>query len=257
MTFSASSVISRSLGVTTRNFLTLFVLSLIVMGPIAVVSYFLTPDAANLEKALADVQVGRVGVASDALAKQSSPGRQFLVSMLQMVGQAVVAGAVSFVVFQSLRGGKTSIGASVQKGFSRLFPIIGVSIVYALGVGIGLVLLIVPGIIIACMWYVAVPATVLENLGVGAALSRSGALTKGYRGSIFALFLMIFLMMLVVMLVLAGMFAALGAAVGGVLSLVIGVFIALFSGTLSAVCYHDLRMVKDGVSTEDMAKVFD
>ena len=38
--------------------------------------------------------------------------------------KAVVAGAVSYVVFQSLRNGKATIGGSVQRGFARLLPII-------------------------------------------------------------------------------------------------------------------------------------
>ena len=40
------------------------------------------------------------------------------------------------------------------------------------------------------------------------------------------------------------------------ISSALSVYIGVVAGTLSAVCYHDLRQVKEGVSTEDLVKVF-
>jgi Ni/Fe-hydrogenase subunit HybB-like protein len=58
-------------------------------------------------------------------------------------------------------------------------------------VGAGAVALIVPGVLLALMWSLAVPAKVLENRGVTDAMSRSSDLTKGDRGRIFVIWLLL------------------------------------------------------------------
>ena len=67
---------------------------------------------------------------------------------------------------------------------------IGVSMLVGLGVGAGLIALIVPGVLLALMWSLAVPVKVLENKGATDAMSRSADLTKGDRGRIFVVWLL-------------------------------------------------------------------
>ena len=84
--------------------------------------------------------------------------------------------------------------ASVGESFSRvkgeIGGVIGMSILVGLGVGLGFVALIVPGIILAMMWSLAVPVKVLENKGATDAMTRSADLTKGDRGRIFVIWLL-------------------------------------------------------------------
>jgi MFS family permease len=86
--------------------------------------------------------------------------------------------------------------ASVSDSFSRvkgeILPVIGLSLVMGIAVGFASILLLVPGILLALMWAVAVPAKVLEDKGVFDAMSRSSELTQGSRGRIFVIGLMIF-----------------------------------------------------------------
>jgi hypothetical protein len=247
MQFSAGSVISRAFGVTTKNFATFLVIGVVVMVPILVLNHLLVPDAPDFGD-LRDLD--RVEPST------ASPVRQLASTLLNMVGQSVLAGALAFGVFQSLSGQRPSVGECLSRGFERLLPIVGVSIVYGLAVGVGMLLLIVPGVMIACMWYVGVPVTTVEKLGVGASLTRSGVLTQGHRMSIFAMFLLVLLLGLAVGMLLVGAFAAMGALVSTILTGVLSVFIAIYSGTLSAVTYHDLRVVKEGATTEDLLEVF-
>lgn len=254
MQFSAGNVISRAFSVTAKNFLTFFIIALVVMGPILVINHVLGVGKVNVE--YEDMVVEGVGTYRVAKTADVSWAKQIFGMILNTVGQSILAGALAFGVFQSLRGNKPAVGDCLSRGFARLMPIIGVSLVYGICVGFGMLLLVVPGVMIACAWYVCVPVTTVEKVGVGDSLNRSGTLTKGYRWSIFGMFLLVILLGLAVTMLLAGVFAALGAVVGAILSGVVLVFIALYSGTLSAVCYHDLRVVKEGVSTEDLVKVF-
>lgn len=76
----------------------------------------------------------------------------------------------------------------------RLVGITGIIIGVGLAVGIGLLLLVVPGVILGLMWSLTIPVAVLESKGMSDAVSRSQELTKGHRGRIFLIwFLFAFL----------------------------------------------------------------
>jgi hypothetical protein len=81
--------------------------------------------------------------------------------------------------------------ATVVDSFSavkgQIAGVIGLSILVGLGVGLGFLLLIVPGVLLALSWSLAVPAKVLEDKGATDAMSRSSELTKGNRGRIFVI----------------------------------------------------------------------
>lgn len=256
MTFSAGSVIGRALGVTGKNFLTFFLIALIVMGPVVALQRLIGVGEPVARAAGERKPARRGGGEAEAAAKRPDPKKELAGMVLNFVGQSVLGGAFAFGVFQSLRGGRAGVGECLSRAFGRIAPILGVSLVYGVAVGLGSLLLLVPGIMIACAWYLSVPVTTVERLGVGASLGRSGDLTRGYRWSIFGMFLLVTLLGVVVTLVLAGVLAALGPIVALFGMGIVAVFIALFAGTLSAVCYHDLRLVKEGASTEELLRVF-
>ena len=84
----------------------------------------------------------------------------FVVSViLYFVGQAVIL----YGAFQAMRGRQVTIGDAVGRAFSRFFSLLGISILVGFGVAIGFMLLIVPGIILALRWAVAVPARVMRG----------------------------------------------------------------------------------------------
>jgi hypothetical protein len=110
-------------------------------------------------------------------------GALLLTTIVSAASQAATVVAVSQVHLER--------PASIADSFSRIkgeiAGVIGLSILVGLGVGFGFILLIVPGILLALSWSIAVPAKVLENLGASEAMSRSSELTKGNRGRIFVI----------------------------------------------------------------------
>ena len=77
---------------------------------------------------------------------------------------------------------------SVEPVFWRL---LGVSLLYGIGVGIGFILLIVPGLILTVIWAVVAPVMVLERPGVFAAFGRSRELVRGNGWSVFAVIIVV------------------------------------------------------------------
>lgn len=67
-----------------------------------------------------------------------------------------------------------------QSAKSRIAGVFGVGLLFGLGVGFGLLLLILPGIYFAARWYLAVPILLAEDSAVSEALSASWARTERY-----------------------------------------------------------------------------
>lgn len=84
--------------------------------------------------------------------------------------------------------------ASVMDSFSRvkgkILGVIGLSMLMGLGIGLGFLLLIVPGILLAVRWSLSVPAKVLEDLPASDAMSRSSQLSDGNRWRLFVIWLL-------------------------------------------------------------------
>lgn len=116
-----------------------------------------------------------------------SVGAMFLTLVMASTSQAASVIAVSELHLNR--------PASVADSFSRvkghILGVIGISLFVGIGAGFGLIALIVPGILLAIIWCLAVPAKVLENKGVFAAMSRSVDLTKGDWGRIFVVGLLV------------------------------------------------------------------
>jgi Membrane domain of glycerophosphoryl diester phosphodiesterase len=186
----------------------------------------------------------------------------FIISViLYFVGQAVIL----YGAFQAMRGRDVMIGDAIGRAFSRFLSLLGISILVGFGVAIGFMLLVVPGIILALRWAVAVPACVVENKGPLESMRRSAELTKGHRWKIFGIWVLLAIVAIIILIivgVLAGLAAVVAQGLGRVLiaaviSLILTAIVTAYSYVLNTVIYHDLRTVKEGVGTEEIAAVFD
>ena len=78
------------------------------------------------------------------------------------------------------------------------WPLVGASILAGIGIGIGFILLIIPGLILLVIWAVVAPVIVLERPGVFAAFGRSRALVRGTGWNVFAVIVIVFLSVAVI-----------------------------------------------------------
>jgi hypothetical protein len=173
---------------------------------------------------------------------------------LGTLSQAVVVHAA----FQDMCGRPVRLFESLRAGSGRLLAIVGLALGMGFFVGIGLLMLIVPGVVLLIMWTVATPACVVERLGVGASMARSSDLTKGHRWQIFG---MLILVGFVESIAGAGVKAVLGVA-GSAGLVIAGTLLwnglsGAFSAILAVATYHDLRVAKEGIDTGRIAAVFD
>jgi hypothetical protein len=237
-------VLSRSFSVWLRHFFPFMLMAVIFYAPMALYLGLLLV----------------VGASPEAFKAFSLVERLFSI----ILGLAL-SGAVTYGVFQHLRGQPADTGDILRAGLRHLFPVWGVSIYAGILTGIGLILLIVPGLMLMCRYYVAVPVAVVEDPGASNALSRSTELTEGSRWPIFGLVLILGVISIGTAL-LGGFVLAIfaeGTATGRAEALqevavtVLTLPAAVLQAVAAAVAYHDLRIGREGADVEELVKVFD
>lgn len=152
---------------------------------------------------------------------------------------------------------RPDIRAISTKALKKLAPALGVSILVGVGVVLGSLLLFF-GVVLAVAWSVSLPVTVAETSNDWRALSRSRALTRGYRGRIFLLFLAAGIAFVVIFTPALGMLAMAGVRTGAAHSVIITLLssaVSLVTSVGAAVLYVQLRDLKGG-GGERLAQVF-
>jgi len=244
--FSIGRVIGDSLGVYARNFVSFSVLALVVGVPDLVLKmYHLSQTPQTAPGEIPDV---------------SAAGIDLLVKMLV---SALTQAAIIYGTFQDLRGSRAGFTDCITRGLASVVPVILGSLLLAIGVGIGTLLFIIPGIILALMWWVYVPGIVVEGKGIFESFGRSRELTSGHRWHILGLLIVVVLLALAVGVVIGLItYAAVSSSsdpgfFGVIAQYVIDSLVTAFSAVLVAVGYYYLRAEKEGVDVNEIANVFD
>jgi membrane-anchored glycerophosphoryl diester phosphodiesterase (GDPDase) len=183
-------------------------------------------------------------------------------SLASGVGMLLAYGAIFLLAMQDLHGQSVSTDVMFRTALSKFWPLLGVAILLVIGVGLGSLLLIVPGIILGLAWSVAMPALVLEDRRVFESFGRSAALTRNKRWSIFLLFFLVGLIAGIMELVLFAVFGGFQGLVSRQPSTVSTVLTALssvvtvpFGAVLYTALFNQLRG-NAGYGAEAVAEVF-
>ncbi|MGZ6011769.1 MAG: hypothetical protein ACXWK0_08035 [Caulobacteraceae bacterium] len=183
-------------------------------------------------------------------------------SLGTLVGMLFTYATIFQVAMNDLHDQPTTTEAMFKIAARKFWPMAGLAILFGLGVFAGMVLLIVPGVILALAWSVAMPALVLEDRGVFDSFKRSAALTRGKRWSIFLLSFMIGIVIVIAELILFALFGGFNGVLSGqastasvVLSSLLSVITSPFGAVVSTALLNQLRD-KDGYGAEAVAEVF-
>lgn len=115
-----------------------------------------------------------------------------LVAVLTWVG-AILAALVSLVALfwlqaalvkavDDIRDGRAdlSVGDTFEAARAHLAAVLVAGLIAAIGIAIGFVLLIIPGLVLLTFWCVIVPSIVIEGKSAGESFGRSFDLTRGH-----------------------------------------------------------------------------
>jgi len=258
-----AGVLGATFQVIGRNIVTFSILGLVLSGlPAGVLAWFQAMWLSSQTEGLAS---GNLALTPGYF---TNLGYGVLVSLITT---AILQGALIFATVQDMNGQKPQVGEALATGLRNFLPLIIVSILFGVAVVVGMIFLIVPGIMIACAWCVAVPALVAERTGIFGSFGRAAELTRGNRWRIFGLFFLIWVILVVLGMVIGSITAATMFATPGalenpmamalnplniVLQVIQQTITAVISASLVAVLYVELRKVRDGAGPQWLAEIF-
>lgn len=177
----------------------------------------------------------------------------FLSNILQ---NAVLTTAIA----DAYLGRPVSVGAAFRRTVPLLGSLIGVTLITAVGISLGMLLLIIPGIILALNWFFTVQAIAIEGCGVSEALKRSKTLTKGRRGRLSVL---LFLVTIIVMAINFGVATIIPDAlsalpvVGPLLQQFPMILLAPIYPAVITLAYFDARVRNEAFDLEMLSRSID
>ena len=181
---------------------------------------------------------------ANALAGRSDNRWAALVSLaLSLVGGLLVQGALVEIVHDLHESRPVRrVGEYYDATRDRLGTLLGASILYGIGVAVGFLLLVVPGLIAIARWSLIVPLVMIERLGWREAFVRSSELVRGRTGRVLVVIVVSNLLTSLGTLAVSSAFSFLpsfGAAWVG--ATVAGAVIVPFEALVLTVLYYRLR----------------
>jgi hypothetical protein len=172
------------------------------------------------------------------------------------VSYLVVAPLITAICVFALRsvaaGGTPRAREAIVKGFELFTPIFFAVLLAALGIALGL-LLIVPGIYLFVRWYFVPQTVVLEDAREAGALRASGRLVEGAWWRTFGLILLVNVAAILAAIVIGAPFSAAADASDRALWSLVGQILANaiaqpFAALYSTLLYFDLRQRRRATS---------
>ena len=252
-TLNIGAVISETFSVIGRKFVDLAILGVVFVGvPTLLVTFF---SSQMIEQSLED----------GAFEMNFSLG-YFLANLLYSLFPFMLQAAVVHTTVSSLNGQSSGTGEAISTALRSFLPLFIVAILMSIGLTIGFILLIFPGLILLTVWAVVVPALVIDKAGIFGSFGRSADLTRGSRWQIFGLILIGYVILFVVGAILgflsigfgaAGAFSPTGINVPAMLTgVVIDTAMAIIGAVGVSVLYVQLRELKEGTRVDRIGDVF-
>jgi hypothetical protein len=182
--------------------------------------------------------------------------------VINMVVYAITTALLVQLAYDAKLSRPIQLGRYVGPALNAAIPLAILTIVVTILLTIGLMLFIVPGLWVYAVFCVLAPVIVIERAGFGG-MGRSRALTKEYRwpivGALILAFIVVIVLQLAAMLMVAvvAAFGTLGMIFALILMVAISTLGAGYLSILVSLIYARLREIKEGVSVDEIASVFD
>jgi len=173
-----------------------------------------------------------IGLVSGILQHSGGLILVLLATAVSLAGQALFTGFVVELV-SDVRDGRRdqTIGDLFSAASPYILPLIGFGILFGIGIAIGFILIVIPGLILLTFWSLGAPAIVVEGVGPIDAFRRSWQLVRGNAWPVFGVLVIAFVIVVVIQAILAAIANPIG---NGEASTWIA---SIVSGTITAPIY--------------------
>jgi hypothetical protein len=161
---------------------------------------------------------------------------------------------MTLAVGDAYRGRETTIGAAYRASLRRALPIAGTYLLMGLGMLLGFVLLVVPGVYLAVAWMLAIQIVMLEGIAGSAALSRSRELVRDHWWRAFGITTLAVIVGSVISMVLQLLVSGIPIVRAVASAIASSIAMAFYTG-VGVVLYFDLRCRKENFDLEHLAQL--
>ena len=139
-----------------------------------------------------------------------------------------------------------SVGSLLRAVVPVLGPLIVAGILAGLAIGIGLLLLIVPGLFLLTIWAVLAPVIVIERKDAMSSFGRSRELVRGHGWQVFGVIVVLFIVQFVVTAVIQALANSVSDTIVGfaLADLIVRLLVAPLSALAAAVLYFELKSLR-------------
>jgi hypothetical protein len=182
-----------------------------------------------------------VGILAGILAAAGGVILLLLASIIQLVGRTLYVGFVVKLV-EDVRDGRrdSGVGDLFSSAAPAILPLIFFAILAGIGVAVGLILIVIPGLVLLTFWSLGAPAIVAERVGVFDAFGRSWNLVRGNAWSVFGVLVVMTLIWLVAQFILVAIANPIGNGAIVVANIIAGTLTAPFFALAVSVMFFDL-----------------
>lgn len=112
---------------------------------------------------------------------------------IEVIFAPLYIGALIYALARIKSGKTVTYGEAMNVGLRKWFALFAARFIASIFIGLGLLLLVVPGVMLALRYALLDPAVVLEDKGISESRARSAVLTAGRRWEIFGATVLFFL----------------------------------------------------------------
>ena len=169
-----------------------------------------------------------------------------VIFVVNVVFSTIAQGSAIMLASERIAKGQATLGTSIRFAASKLLSIWAVSIVVGIIVFLGIIALLVPGIILAVMYSLALPVLLIEKKGVFESMSRSRQLVSHRWGKTLGTFIVLLIIVAIPALIFGAItspFGIAGTVINGILS---ALYQPLYPILLAVYYYSNLARTAQG-----------
>jgi ABC-type multidrug transport system fused ATPase/permease subunit len=145
----------------------------------------------------------------------------------------------------------STVGDLIDSTWPVVLPLIGAGILAGIAIGVGFLLLVVPGLILLTIWAVIAPVIVVEHSGVMESFGRSRELVRSNGWQVFGVIFVVFLIAAIVSAILGAIGTGISDSVGMriLFNLIASTLTAPIAALAAATIYFRLLAIKGEPAT--------